>query len=370
MGDTLAFIDHSFHKKTKTAQFFTNLLSKYYEVKILWDDSWKNGSSNVIEYVFDHNFDTVIFWQNFYYTNKILKKLNNNNIIIIPMYDGVPHDNNLFWYPYRHFKILNFSRTLHTQLKNLGISSFHVQYYPEPKQSGSDSNGFSTLNGFFWQRRCEITWDLIRKLICNNDFNKFHIHYAIDPPGFTKILPTDDEMVNYHITTSEWFPNNDDYIKLLHDTNVYFAPRPYEGIGMSFLEAMALGNCVVAPNNPTMNEYITNGYNGYLYDLKNPLPLNFSNAQQIAQNAKNSIKEGYDKWLNCENNLIEFINQRNNIESKKYCINTTRFSNFLSVRTSITKTLIKLISYHMRTRFPKLYNKLATIKNRITNQKK
>ena len=34
---------------------------------------------------------------------------------------------------------------------------------------------------------------------------------------------------------------------------------------MAFLEAMAMGMCVVAENQPTANEYILSGQNGILY---------------------------------------------------------------------------------------------------------
>ena len=35
---------------------------------------------------------------------------------------------------------------------------------------------------------------------------------------------------------------------------------------MAFLEAMSLGLIIIAPNNPTYNEYIISGHNGFLYD--------------------------------------------------------------------------------------------------------
>jgi glycosyltransferase involved in cell wall biosynthesis len=43
------------------------------------------------------------------------------------------------------------------------------------------------------------------------------------------------------------------------------APRRYEGIGMAFLEAMAMEMCVVAENQSTANEYILSGKNVILY---------------------------------------------------------------------------------------------------------
>ena len=56
-------------------------------------------------------------------------------------------------------------------------------------------------------------------------------------------------------------------IDMLKST-IYIASRPYEGIGMSFLEAMADGRCVVAHDNTTHNEYIEHGKNGFLFDME------------------------------------------------------------------------------------------------------
>ncbi len=61
---------------------------------------------------------------------------------------------------------------------------------------------------------------------------------------------------------SSWFRDAGEYLDMLAAANVFFAPRRAEGIGMSFLEAMAMGLCVVAPRGPTMSEYIENGRNG------------------------------------------------------------------------------------------------------------
>ena len=106
---------------------------------------------------------------------------------------------------------------------------------------------------------------------------------------------------------SEWFPDKEDFFKILKASNVFFAPRLYEGIGISFIEAMTMRQCVVAPNTPTMNEYIRDGETGLLYDPGNPVSLDFSNAKQIANNAREYCKKGYKRWIESEEELIDFI---------------------------------------------------------------
>ena len=94
---------------------------------------------------------------------------------------------------------------------------------------------------------------------------------------------------------------------LIKFKGIYVAPREFEGIGMSFLEAMAMGKAVIAVNQPTMNEYIQDGITGYLFDLKNPKPINLSKITQIQKNAYKYMKKGYQNWLKNRYKIIEFI---------------------------------------------------------------
>jgi glycosyltransferase involved in cell wall biosynthesis len=304
----LAFLDHSFHIKSTATHFLINILKKYYEVEIFWDESCDNGPRADLDKIATIKFDTLILFQQLdSYTIDELESLNCPNIILIPMYDacfGYPDE---YWLKYRNFKFINFSKTLHLKLKKLGIISAYFQYFLKPEDSKQQHRDFTKLNGFFWQRTSGITWNHIKKLIKKTNFNKIHIHVATDPPGYDLILPSEEEKEKYNITISDWFPEKNAYVKLLSNANVFFAPRPYEGIGMSFLEAMAKGQCVVAPDNPTMNEYIIQGVNGLLYDPEAPSSLDFSDIETLSMNAKRYMHKGYRKWSKSEKKIIRFI---------------------------------------------------------------
>jgi len=98
-----------------------------------------------------------------------------------------------------------------------------------------------------------------------------------------------------------------DYIE---DLGIYVAPREFEGIGMSFLEAMSMGKAVIAVDKPTMNEYIENNKNGYLYDLDNIKNIDFSNIEEIQKNAHSFIKKGYNIWMKRRFKIIDFIENK------------------------------------------------------------
>jgi hypothetical protein len=306
--EKLAFIDHSFHIKSTATKFLIDLLKKKYTVDIYWDESWMKKPGIDLSSLSLKKYDTIILFQLINYRIRELKATGCKNVILIPMYD---HSHRLFdrqWLEYKNIKFLSFSQALHNRLIKLGLNSMHAQYFPPPDRLYDTSNS-GVLKGFFWQRTNKITWQHIRKLIEKTTFTHFHIHGGVDPPGFPLILPTEEEKIKYNITISEWFEKREEYFSAVSAANIFFAPRLHEGIGMAFLEAMAMGKCVVAPNNPTMSEYINDGVTGYLYNHNNPEPIDFSNASQVAQNARVYMEEGYKSWSTKKDEILKFIQE-------------------------------------------------------------
>ena len=86
-------------------------------------------------------------------------------------------------------------------------------------------------------------------------------------------------------------------------------PRPAEGIGHSFIEAMALGHCVVAADRPTMNEYIRDGVNGLLYDPDRPRSLDFSRSRELGLAARASSAAGRKAWLDALPDIRRFLEE-------------------------------------------------------------
>jgi hypothetical protein len=70
---------------------------------------------------------------------------------------------------------------------------------------------------------------------------------------------------------------------------------------------MGRGQCVVAPNQGTMNEYILPGVNGLLFDIHNPQPLDFSEVARLGARARESTIAGRAAWEAAEEDLVRFI---------------------------------------------------------------
>jgi glycosyltransferase involved in cell wall biosynthesis len=147
---------------------------------------------------------------------------------------------------------------------------------------------------------------MIYELMADAKFFSLHIHDAA-MPGVCSLVPEEQPPTNIHVSYSKWLADLREYMRILSDANVFFAPRLYEVTPHAILEAMSMGMCVVAPDLPSANEYIQNGENGLLYDPDSPLPLDFANAEAIGQNARKSIELGFDRWLERRQELFEYL---------------------------------------------------------------
>ncbi|MCF6267617.1 MAG: glycosyltransferase [Desulfuromusa sp.] len=287
-------IDHDYHKLTNSSVFFQRFLESIFEVTYYW----VNPDSEHPNYPDTHlgSYEIAIFWQIMPH-DKIIRHFDAEKVVFIPMYDATGvYQNEVFnsglWKAFDSYSFICFCRTLHQQLKATGLNSFYLQYAP-------DTTEISTLpvdtiasdkkpKILFLYRRSEITWEMIRKLLLPHDVSSVHIHNIADP-GHTFIHPSDEDIRTYNITMSDWFPCKKDYEKLLNRSDIFIAPRVFEGIGMSVLDAMSHGLCVIAPDKPTANEYISNADTGILYDYKNPSRLNISDWSAIGERGKRHL---------------------------------------------------------------------------------
>lgn len=298
--EKIAFITHSYHKKTQSYDFIVNYLKEFYDVELLFDEEWDTGKK--IDWAkFDNRYKAVIILQMFPENEEKLKKITNNNIIYIPMYDHVENWPFRKWYLCKDIKIVNFSSTLHKKLSKWGFNSIYVQFFIEPKEfsPGIDNEVF------FWQRLSKVNINTIKKILAKSNV-KLHIHKTADP-GHYYVEPTKEDEKRFNITYSEWFDTKEEAQSLVKSKGIYISPRFAEGIGMGFLEAMSQGKIVIANNKPTMNEYIKHGKTGFLCNFRFPRPIKISNIREIQQNAYNYSKAGYEKWLVERKNIIDFI---------------------------------------------------------------
>lgn len=298
----IAYIGHSYHNKTKSTGFLIDFLKESFDVEIILDESWLGKPFPDISFI-DDSYLCVIFFQNLP-SQDIFRSIKNENLIFFPMYDSVGGSPVDWWNGYRNLKIVNLSKTLHDKLKNWGFDSMYIQYFPKP---GEYTPG-NPNEVFFWNRTTNINFNTVKQLFGNGEV-KIHIHRAIDP-GHQFIKPLDEDELKYGIAYSDWFETREEMWSSINQKGIYVSPREFEGLGVSFLEAMAKGKAVIAVNNPTMNEYIAHNKTGYLFDLSDPKKIDLSKVSLVQKNTYDYMCRGYHKWEGDKKIIIDFIKRR------------------------------------------------------------
>ena len=312
MKKNMLYVGHEYHKKTHSVDFLIELFETKYNVDVItYDDQTKefSGASHCFQKQYDH----LVLFQMPILLSELKEKFTFDKITYFPMYDGTGEAPDEFWLDYKEFNIINFSKKLHDRLLEMGLSSYYLQYFPELR---TISNYGDEKSIFFWQRRENINLHVVKELTKKGDIGHIHVHKAMD---FSKEIDyeTSDE-VKY--TFSSWYETREEMLQDMEKSAIYIAPREYEGIGMSFLEAMAMGRCVIAPNKPTMNEYIVDGENGYLYDLHNLKAINKIKTREMQDNVINYMKKGHEKWEKEKYEILSWI-------ESNVCINEKKFQN-------------------------------------------
>lgn len=299
----IAYIDHSYHAQTGSTTFLADLLREIGEVDVHFDDGWLGRENLDLSAILARDYDVIVLFQ----VERHAKPLNDSSarVIFVPMYDSCLPFPDRFWKELTRIEILCFSRTLYERLDGWGLRARYAQYFPDVSRFAV--NAAPAPAGFFWCRRPEPSWQTIKTLLGGSQLSWINIHRARNPldAGPLVLSPGDEE--RYHLRFTQWSEDKTDYTRALHEVGIVFAPRLQEGIGMAFLESMAMGKAVVAADNPTMNEYITHQVNGYLFDPKNPAPLDLSRFRQIGQAAHQSMERGSFRWDRSKEAIKEWI---------------------------------------------------------------
>lgn len=321
------FFDHSFHKQTRSSDFFVSLISGLYDVDVAYiDPSTNEISSSLVTK--GKECDLVVFWQ-IIPSLHILSSFDRSKVLLIPMYDACCILSFKWWISYKQYRFVSFSRKLHNYFLSIGIESFYLQYVPEiPLIEECKKDVFPTI--FIWKRTPNLNLKKLLGILQKNGIKKAICH------GFNEYDKNFkcDIILEY---TNGWFKDHYEYLKTLSRCHYFFAPRQFEGIGMGFLEAMGLGLCVIAPNESTMNEYI-NGKNGVLFNSISDICFEIDEYEKMSLCARKSFDNYKIQWEGIISAIYPFI------QSKDVVSNT----NGISWKPIIKEEFYKL--FHIRIR--------------------
>ena len=297
------FVDHAFHRKTRSADFFIEIVKQGFEVEVYYLTPEEEPDTGILAAAADA--DVVLLWQMDFLAPLFLAM--GKPTIVIPMYDGSAGMPDIHWIFAGGARFVNFSLRLNERIRMLGGDTMLVRYFPPPVAE-SELPRFDQLGAFFWQRRPDhgIDFNYISALI-GSELDSFHLHNAPDIDGSFRVsVPSD---ASYQFTESSWFKDRGDYQACLASANIFVAPRVAEGIGMALLEAMSRGMLVLAHDAPTNNEYVSNGLNGVLFNKDLPaVPVYFrGDAARMGRLAWKTVVDGHKKWLASHSDILAWI---------------------------------------------------------------
>jgi Glycosyl transferases group 1 len=298
------FVGHKFHQKTRSSAFFLNLLRSLGEVEEFYSspDEFDLSDERLIRHLSTSKFDCYVFFQTEYIAEHLVS-LGLGRCVLVPMYDGAIGRPSEFWRQFVDCDFISFSRTHHEDLQRFGLRTSFFQYFPEPARR-HELDFDQPLSAFFWERLPghQPTLQTVVRLCNLIGIKSLNVHAVPDMgqgAGGRLRRPEAFVMDDVEISASTWFEDRSEFDALIERSHFVFAPRALEGIGMSFLEAMSRGQIVVAPDRPTMNEYIRNRTTGILYDFDDP-SLDFKpTATLLAEMSRAAMiktRSGYQQW--------------------------------------------------------------------------
>ena len=320
----LAFVDHNYHKKTRSGDFLREIFSEYFII----DDYWWSLSeeTKLIKYL--KNYENIFFFQTLIPSYDLLK-LRGRNLMWAPMYDNLPFDWK-YWkkIKYTNIKLLCFSKKVKLHVDKLGCRNIGLKYFFRPKEIKFKTPQ-KNLNIFFWYRNDLKLNDWIG-LFDLNKINKI-IYLDCPDPGkkseeFAKITL---DKYKIELVKKPFQKNPTQYIEYVKNCDVYISPRKQEGIGMGFLEAISMGKYIVSNDDSTMNEYITDKRIGFLINKKNDKLIDYNDIINSVNYRIQFAKNGYLQWLKQKNEIINFFSSNLNKGKKNLFTEILFFLDFI-----------------------------------------
>lgn len=347
MHRRIAVIIDTRYQKTKSFDFFLDLLYTAYgetKVDLFYEASieWWNSDLGYISH--KDLYTTIIFLQ-IIPSAKILYNLRGKDIVCVPMYDNF-HPYKLYLYYLKIFQVrfVSFSLLIHYfAQETLRIKSMYIQYYLPPLSHTLDYR----WKNIFWWYRGDVSWDDVKKILGDQKIDRLTIK-NVPSRLYKKLDFTQEDIQKYHIHIIDtFFPTHEEHYILLSQHNIFIAPRLKEGIGMSFLDALSIGMCVVWYDGATMNEYIVHDKNWLLTDFTKPVILD--NYQILWTTAQKKYIEWYEYWERHKHEIIDFLNEAPTLASPH--IMTILFYAFLYYAGDYSARFVRKVKTYIRRRF-------------------
>jgi hypothetical protein len=295
----LAFVDHSFHAKTRSGDFLRNIFKDKYIIRDIWVNRDLKFDKDI------YKFDNIFFFQIFPPV-EVLNKLKSKNLMWAPMYDSPHHPIGFSWILWKiveHYriKVLSFSKKLTLQISKYNIKYLDLKYFVKPSKNNKKIS--NKLDVFFWYRG-DIDFDDWSNVLNKKDVRKI-IYFDTQSLNRKKLFSKNKKIQYIHKS----FANKKDFVNLIKKSDIFVCPRLKEGIGMANVESIALGKYLIANDEVTMSEYIINKKIGIFYNYSNTKKLDIKNVKNFKNYRYNYALNGFKTFEKNKKTIIKLFKE-------------------------------------------------------------
>jgi hypothetical protein len=286
-----------------TTKFFIEMLSAFGSVSEFYPT--KTNVEEVLVETLEQDFDLYVFYQFDFMAYAFVAA--GKNVVIVPMVDGSSAFGFQHWNLLRGARVWSWSVHLHKFCTLIGLDSYHSKYWPKPAVPVEVN---IEKYFYFWYRGQYSKWNLARiyKLLAENyPLYKIVIRDETKVGSFPKLK---------NVTVVSGLSRTQ-HLNYLLNCSAFIAPRPSEGLGFSFLEALEMGVPVIGYGYPTMNEYIIDNETGWTIKFMQKKSVPALDFIQMRKKIRDLNAINYSKFLSSLNNFDIMMDFSNHVLKKR-----------------------------------------------------
>ena len=186
-------------------------------------------------------------------------------LVWLPMWDNVARWPEAYWARLpKQLRIVAFSEPVERLARHWGLPTLRVQFYLDPQRFQSVQPGAGRTM-IYWNRVGLYSQAAIRRICAELAVTRL-IHIQRPDPGYDhSAMALPERLGEARVQTVRVFLPDAEHQRMLGQSALCLAPRAREGVGLTVLQSMARGACVLAYDGPATNEYVVHGHSGYLF---------------------------------------------------------------------------------------------------------
>lgn len=184
-------------------------------------------------------------------------------VIWAPMFSRGIQKHDLWRSRFPNLRVIAFTDAIAQLAARAGHECLRVKYYPaNPGFCASWENG-RTL--FYWNRMRLVNERFLEDLCSRLEVDTLIYRDKPDGAQYRRAALTLPHKLGATVVKAIEATDRGQYMQQLSGATLYLAPRPWEGVGLAALEAMAAGMATFGVDAPALNDYIRHEQNGFLF---------------------------------------------------------------------------------------------------------